>query len=102
MNIGAKLGSLISFILFLLFGLVPALLYGGYMGLIMAATLFGPITTTGLFTQLIVAGGMCLGVSATLSLFLVTGGLGGAAIQTLVLSRAKKSEPLTEEALLYP
>lgn len=78
MYTGAKIGSLISFILFVLFGLVPALLYGGYMGLIMATNLLGAITSAGVFAQFIVAGGMCLGVIATLALFLVLGALLGA------------------------
>ena len=83
MYTGAKIGSLISFVLFVLFGLVPALLYGGYMGLIMTTTLLGPVVAAGLFSQFLVAGGMCLGVVATLALFLVLGALGGAGIESV-------------------
>ena len=84
MYTGAKVGSFVSFILFILYGLIPALVYGGYMGLIMAGTLFGPITASaGIGTQLTVAGGMCLGFVATLSLFLVMGALVGAGIHKL-------------------
>lgn len=87
MYTGAKIGSFIAAVLFFLFGLTPSLLYGGYMGLIMAITLLGPITTTaGLGAQLIVAGGMCLGFVATLSLFLVLGALIGSGVHALLSS----------------
>lgn len=83
MYTGTKIGSLIAVVLFSLFGLVPSLVYGGYMGLMMSTVLLGQIMTSGVAGQLIVAGGMCLGVAATLSLFLVLGALMGSGIHKL-------------------
>lgn len=84
MYAGAKIGSLVSFVLFILFGLVPALLYGGYMGLMMSTLLLGAVASTGWIAQIIVIGGMVLGSVATLSLFLIIGALLGALIEKLV------------------
>jgi hypothetical protein len=78
MNRAAKIGALVGLVLFLCAGLIPASLYGGYMGTMMATTLFGPITTANWVTQIIIAGGVCLGICATLSLFLILGALLGA------------------------
>ena len=83
MYTGAKIGSFIAIVLFSLFGLVPSLVYGGYMGLMMSTVLLGQVMTSGIAGQLIVAGGMGLGVAATLSLFLVLGALMGSGIHKL-------------------
>jgi hypothetical protein len=84
MYTGAKIGSVMGLILFILFGLIPSLLYGGYMGLTMSTLLLGPIASAGWIAQFIVAGGMGLGCVATLSLFLVLSALLGAGIEKLL------------------
>jgi hypothetical protein len=72
-------GAAIAFVLFLVVGALPGLLYGGYLGLFMANALFGAgeLTTV---SRLMAGGGMLLGFSAALALFLVVGSVLGAAV----------------------
>jgi hypothetical protein len=70
--------------LFLGIALLPALLYGGYAGVLLASGLFGaPVKATLLVRGLIVFG-MVLGVTAVASLFVVAGAAAGAAVSLLV------------------
>ena len=80
MYLGAKIGATISILAFALFGLVPALVYGGYIGLLMTTTL----AITGIFSQAIVIGGMCLGFVSTLFLFTIFGAVSGAIVGYVV------------------
>jgi hypothetical protein len=68
----ANLGAIIGLIAFLFVGLIPSLLYGGYMGMMMGQTLFGSLSSTWI-PQAITYGGMILGVCATGALFLILG-----------------------------
>lgn len=78
--IGAALGLTI----FLGIALLPALLYGGYAGVMLAGGIFGlPLVPTFLVRSLIVFG-MVLGVVGVASLFTVAGAAGGAAVGTLI------------------
>ena len=77
--------------LFLTVALLPALLYGGYAGVLLATGIFGaPMQETLLVRGLIVFG-MVLGVTAVASLFVVGGAAGGAAV-SLLASRSLESQ----------
>jgi hypothetical protein len=86
---GAGLGLAI----FLALGLLPALLYGGYAGVLLAGGIFGaPIQPTFLVKALI-GFGMVLGVVGVGSLFTVGGAVTGAAVSAL-LGKGEISEVL--------
>jgi hypothetical protein len=79
-------GSGTGFISFLVVGLVPALYFGGFAGLILAGGIFGTPVPQTLLAQGLVAFGMVLGVLAVGSLFLVSGAFAGAMAGWLGLS----------------
>ena len=77
-------GAAVGLALFLAVALLPALLYGGYAGVLLAGGIFGtPVKATFLVRALIVFG-MVLGVTSVASLFAVAGAAAGAAISVLV------------------
>ena len=81
-------GAGIGLALFLAIALLPALLYGGYAGLLLAAGLTGtPVQATFIVKALIVFG-MVLGVTGIASLFAVLGAVAGAAVGALTRSVA--------------
>ena len=71
------IGAAISFLVFLVVGAVPGLLYGGYLGLMMGNALFGAVGELSLITRMMAGGGMLLGFFAVMGLFLVAGGVLG-------------------------
>ncbi len=76
-------GSAVGLALFLAVALLPALLYGGYAGVLLAGGIFGtPIHATLLVRALIVFG-MILGVTGIGALFAVGGAALGAAVSIL-------------------
>jgi hypothetical protein len=77
------IGAGVGLATFLAIGLLPALLYGGYAGVLLAGGIFGtPVQATFLVRALIVFG-MVLGVTGVGSLFAVGGAAIGAAISAL-------------------
>jgi hypothetical protein len=83
-KVPALVGAGIGLAAFLALGLLPALLYGGYAGVLLATGIFGtPLTATFLQRALVVFG-MILGVTAVGSLFAVAGAAIGAAVGALV------------------
>ena len=77
------IGAAVGLALFLALGLLPALLYGGYAGVLLASGIAGtPVQATFLVRALIVFG-MVLGVTGVGALFAVGGAVVGAAIATL-------------------
>lgn len=77
------LGAGLGLATFLALGLLPALLYGGYAGVLLAGGIFGtPIQPTFLVKALITFG-MLLGVVGVGSLFTVGGAVTGAALSAL-------------------
>ena len=77
------IGSGVGLALFLAIALLPAMLYGGYAGVLLAGGIFGsPIQPTFVVRALIVFG-MILGVTGVGSLFAVSGAAAGAAIGAL-------------------
>jgi len=76
-------GAGIGLALFLAVALLPAILYGGYAGLLLAGGIVGtPVQPTVLVKGLIVFG-MVLGVTGIASLFAVLGAVAGAAVGAL-------------------
>ncbi len=74
------IGSAVGLALFLAIALLPALLYGGYAGVLLAGGIFGtPVHATFLVRALIVFG-MVLGVVGVGGLFAVGGAAAGAAV----------------------
>lgn len=89
------IGAGIGLALFLAVALLPALLYGGYAGLLLAGGIFGtPVQATMLVRALIVFG-MGLGVVGVGSLFAVSGAAAGAAVGALTALAARK--PVAQE-----
>lgn len=70
-------GAATALALFLVTGLVPSLVYGGYAGLMVASALFGHGSPEVLGARLLTGGGMVLGCLAVLSLYLVVGAVAG-------------------------
>lgn len=78
------IGAGIGLALFLAIALLPALLYGGYAGLLLAGGIVGtPVQPTLLVRGLIVFG-MGLGVVGVASLFAVAGAAAGAAVGAIL------------------
>jgi hypothetical protein len=77
------IGAGIGLALFLAIALLPAILYGGYAGLLLAGGIVGtPVQPTFLVKALIIFG-MVLGVTGIASLFAVLGAVCGAAVGAL-------------------
>ncbi len=80
----AVIGAGLGLIAFLAVALLPALLYGGYAGVLLAGGIFGtPVAATFPVKALIVFG-MVLGVTAVAALFAVAGAAAGAAVGALI------------------
>ncbi|MFL5263195.1 MAG: hypothetical protein ACJ79E_02205 [Anaeromyxobacteraceae bacterium] len=80
-------GAAIGLTLFLALGLLPALLYGGYAGVMLAGGIFGTPVSATLAVRAVIVFGMVLGVTAVASLFVVGGAAAGAAVGVLVSPR---------------
>ena len=86
-------GAGVGLALFLAIALLPALLYGGYAGLLLAGGIFGtPVEPTFLPRALIVFG-MAMGAIAVGSLFAVVGAVAGAAVGALTSITSAKTAP---------
>ena len=86
------IGAAVGLALFLALGLLPALLYGGYAGVMLAGAISGtPVQATFAVRALIVFG-MVLGVTGVGALFTVGGAVAGAAIGVLTGIPATKPE----------
>jgi len=94
----ARFGAAVAFVLFLLTGAVPALVYGGYMGLMLSGVLFGHGNDQLFWSRLVTGGGMVLGCVATLFLYLVVGAFLGNAVGAVVRHFAPEEEPEGERA----
>jgi hypothetical protein len=89
-------GAGIGLALFLAIALLPAILYGGYAGLLLAGGIVGtPVQPTFLVKALIVFG-MVLGVAGIASLFAVLGAVAGAAVGALTGTAVRA--PATQES----
>ncbi|ABS24332.1 conserved hypothetical protein [Anaeromyxobacter sp. Fw109-5] len=90
------IGAGIGLALFLAVALLPAMLYGGYAGVLLAGGIFGtPLQATFLVRGLIVFG-IVLGVAGVGSLFAVMGAAAGAGVGALTSLASRK--PAAQEA----
>lgn len=91
-NTFSKIGAAVGLALFLAVAMLPAALYGGYAGVLLAGGIFGsPLAPTFLVRTLIM-GGMVLGTIAVGSLFTVAGAVAGSAVGALTVSQGKTVE----------
>ena len=90
----ALIGAGIGLAAFLAVALLPALLYGGYAGVLLAGGIFGAPVTASLGVRALIVFGMVLGVTAVGSLFAVAGAAAGAAVGALL--RASPAEKKAE------
>jgi len=89
------IGAGIGLALFLAVALLPAILYGGYAGVLLAGGIVGtPVQPTFLVKGLIIFG-MVLGVAGVASLFAVLGAVAGAAVGALTGAAARR--PVAQE-----
>jgi len=90
----ALVGAGIGLAAFLAVALLPAMLYGGYAGVLLAGGIFGTPVTANLAARALIVFGMVLGVTAVGSLFAVAGAAAGAAVGAIVRAApaAKKAE----------
>jgi hypothetical protein len=77
-------GAGIGLATFLAVALLPALLYGGYAGVLLAGGIFGTPVTASFAVRALIVFGMVLGVTAVASLFAVAGAAAGAAVGALI------------------
>ncbi len=83
-------GAGIGLALFLAVALLPAMLYGGYAGLLLAGGIFGTPVEPTLLPRALIVFGMAMGVVAVGSLFAVMGAAAGAAVGAITSVGAKK------------
>ncbi len=97
-RIFALVGAGIGLALFLAIALLPAILYGGYAGLLLAGGIVGtPVQPTFLVKGLIIFG-MVLGVTGIASLFAVLGAVAGAAVGALTGKVAPARKAVADHA----
>jgi hypothetical protein len=87
------IGAVVGLAIFLAVGMLPALLYGGYAGVLLAGGIFGtPIQSTFAVRALIVFS-MVMGTVGIGALFTVGGAVAGAAIGALTNVRNAVRQP---------
>jgi hypothetical protein len=89
---GTLIGAGVGLALFLAVALLPALLYGGYAGVLLASGIFGAPVKATLAVRALIVFGMVLGVTSLASLFLIGGAAAGAAISVLVTPRTERAQ----------
>jgi hypothetical protein len=89
-KIPTLVGAGVGLALFLAIALLPAMLYGGYAGLLLAGGIVGTPVQATLLSRALIIFGMVLGVVAIGSLFAVVGAVAGAAVSALTSLTARK------------
>lgn len=79
-------GGVAGLLGYLVVGLLPSLVYGGYAGVALGTALLGAPVDGSLAARAIVAFGMVAGVLATAGLFVVLGAVMGAAVHAILKS----------------
>jgi hypothetical protein len=88
----ALIGAAVGLIAFLGLALLPALLYGGYAGVLLATGITGSPVEPTLLVRALILFGMVFGVTAVGFLFAVSGAAIGAAIGALAgITPARKA-----------
>lgn len=95
------IGAGVGLALFLAIALLPALLYGGYAGVLLASGIFGAPVKATLAVRAIIVFTMVLGVTSVASLFTVAGAAAGAAVSVLV-GPAKAATPVGVKVAAKP
>jgi hypothetical protein len=83
------IGAGIGLALFLAIALLPAMLYGGYAGLLLAGGIVGTPVAPTLLARALIVFGMVLGVVGVGSLFAVMGAVAGAAVGALTAAASR-------------
>ncbi len=78
------IGAAIGLALFLAVALLPALLYGGYAGVLLASGILGAPVKATLLVRFLIVFGRVLAVTSVGALFAVGGAAAGAAVSVLV------------------
>ena len=97
-KVPALVGAGIGLATFLAVALLPALLYGGYAGVLLAGGIFGTPVTASLAVRALIVFGMVLGVTAVGSLFAVAGAAAGAAVGVLLKIATPAEKSAAEKA----
>ncbi len=95
-KIPTLVGAGIGLALFLAVALLPAMLYGGYAGLLLAGGIFGSPVQATLLPRALIVFGMAMGVVGVGSLFAVLGAVAGAAVSALTTATVRK--PAAEQS----
>ncbi|HEX7487923.1 MAG TPA: hypothetical protein VF341_03410 [Anaeromyxobacteraceae bacterium] len=95
------IGAGVGLALFLAIALLPALLYGGYAGVLLASGIFGAPVKATLAVRALIVFGMVLGVTSVASLFTVAGAAAGAAVSILV-GPGKVAKPVEAKVVVKP
>ena len=93
----AVVGAAVGLALFLAVALLPALVFGGYAGLLLANGIFGTPVPATLAARGLVGFGMVLAVMAAASVFTVAGAAGASFLGHL----APKAEAEPEKAVVH-
>ncbi|MDF1564105.1 MAG: hypothetical protein P1V51_13735 [Deltaproteobacteria bacterium] len=97
-------GGILGLIVFLIVGLLPSLVYGGFAGAALAAGLLGHPVDASLMARGITIFGMVAGLLSTAGVFVVVGAVLGSTIHALARATMKtevpeaKDETATENA----
>ena len=94
------IGGIVGLATFLVLGLLPSLLYGGYAGIILGTALFGSPVHESIFAQVTVVLGVLCGVLAIGGLFVLGGAILASGIWFIALSMMP--EPEQEEQAAEP
>lgn len=97
-----RIGGLLGFVTFLLYGLKAGFVYGGLVGVITSAAMLGHALDGALPDRIIVAGGMFLGVLAVGMLMTVLGAVFGTVVDAVVSPLRKPREKLVGEGHADP
>ncbi len=77
------IGAAVGLALFLAIGLLPAMLYGGYAGVLLASGIFGTPFRPGLLVNALIVFGMVMGTVGIAGLFTTGGAVLGSAVDAL-------------------
>lgn len=89
------IGAIVGLFVFLAVALLPALLYGGYAGLLLAGGIVGTPVTASFLVRALIVFGMVMGVAGVASLFAVMGAAAGAAVGAITQVATRK--PVAQE-----
>jgi hypothetical protein len=87
------IGAAIGLASFLAIALLPALLYGGYAGVLLAGGIFGAPVQATFWVRALVIFGMVMGVVGVGGLFTVAGAAAGAAVAALTAAGEPEAKP---------